>query len=58
MSDIYYSTNNEEFNFDNDHDAICDILEDETISEGSIVTLYRGKGTPRKGSDYLRYIPE
>jgi hypothetical protein len=54
MATYCYSTNNEDFSFDDEHDAIGDILNDDiTISIGDEVTIWQGETTQNKASYYL-----
>ena len=54
MENIYYSTNEETFNFDSIDEAFCDVFESEdSFNVGDVVTVYSGEAIKNKASDYL-----
>ncbi len=54
MQDIYYSTDEETFNYESLDEALCGIFEcDDILNVGSVVTVYSGEPITNKASGYL-----
>lgn len=59
MSEIYYSTDEEVFNYDDIGEAICSIFEcDDTLDVGTIITIYSGEAIKFNASSFVKDITE
>ena len=59
MKDIYYSSDEETFNYESIDEAICDVFESEnSFSVGDIITVYSGEPVKRAASYFVRDIHE
>lgn len=47
-----YSTNGEEFNYDDIEDAIRDAFDDPAIEVGAVVIIHEGDAVPHKAGDF------
>lgn len=50
-----YSTNNEDFTYDELDDAIRYAIDDESINVGDVVTVYEGDAVPWKAGDFTGF---
>jgi len=53
MEEYYYSTNEEEFSYDNLHGAVIDVLGSKGWKVGDIVSVWRGEPSPFRASYFV-----